>query len=349
MPSELDRSLVDEGFGSAAHAAASMGRVWWIERCGASPSCRIQLDSGNANGDTPLHHCARGGKKLTCQTLLRLGVDPVKRNRWGLTPEHLAHYSGHGETASLIRGVRRGNSDACRAADRHPDGLGLSTGQKWDVARMRSSESLRHATNLAAGRSVVGRSALAATAAAARAPSPSQPTLPPPAPDSIAIAHVSRLHDAAGTAETEKANEVAAALAQLSSVLHADGYTLLGLVPSLQQAKGELAECEERVQRWWTQSGGDMEVCGLLVYEAPGSVTPDAPGHWVAVRHDKQMLEAKAQSGHFDKSKSGTSVNEADFLRLDPVRGSFRMTGAEMADMLSRYCAWQLLREAAEL
>mmetsp|Transcript_118145 Transcript_118145/g.229684 ORF Transcript_118145/g.229684 Transcript_118145/m.229684 type:complete len:540 (+) Transcript_118145:51-1670(+) len=351
MLADLDRSLVDEQVDSAAHIAAGIGRVWWIERCGASPSCRVQLELGNENGDTPLHFCARGGKKLACQTLLRLGVDPVKRNRWGLTPEHLAHYSGHGETASLIRGVRQGTFDECRAAGRHPDGLGLSTRQKWDVAGMRSSESLRHATNLAAGCSVVGRSSLSAAASTAGALSPSEPALPPAAPsDCIATAQPSRLSDAVRTAGPHNAKEVEAALARLRSVLHAKGYTLIGPVPvNLQQSKGSPAEREEQVKRLWTRNKDDMEVCGLLMYEAPGSVTADAPGHWVAVRHEVQTLDVKAHFGHVEKSKSGALVSKADFVRLDPVRGPFRMTSVEMANLLSRYCVWQLLREAAEL
>lgn len=352
MPTKLDGPLVDERFGSAAaaHEAASKGRVWWIERCGASPTCRVNFDTENSNGDTPLHHCARGGQKLTCQTLLRLGVDPVKRNRWGLTPEHLAHYSGHGETASLIRGVRQGTSDACRAADRHPDGFGLLARQKWDVAGQRSSESLRHATNMAAGCSIVSRSAIAAAAGALASSQPAPQVSPAPSGGGPAE-HVSWLHNVASTTEAQQNKEVAAALAQLSYVLNSKGYTLQGpVLVNMQQAKGDFAEREEQMKRWWTHPRENTEVCGLLVYEAPGLVTSDAPGHWVAVRHDRQRLETKAQSGHTDKSECDTPpVSEADFLRLDPVRGPFRMTSAEMADMLWRYCAWQLVRQPAEM
>ncbi|CAE8586949.1 unnamed protein product, partial [Polarella glacialis] len=96
-------------------------------------------------------------------------ADPTRRNRWSLAPEQLASQTGNIHLSALLRGVRRGGSDpasssALRKARRHPDGIGiLSEDLLADGCffGFETSESLRHAANMAAGQKVLGPKDLA--------------------------------------------------------------------------------------------------------------------------------------------------------------------------------------------
>lgn len=129
----IEQLMRADGALGAAHAAAAGGRVWWLERCAASQHCHFSLALHDVRGDTPLHHCARHGQVQACRTLLRLGADPSRRNRWNLAPEHLAMHGGHAEAASLLRGARCGHADQLVA--RHPDGLGIAVPEAREPGR----------------------------------------------------------------------------------------------------------------------------------------------------------------------------------------------------------------------
>lgn len=76
----------------------------------------------------------------------------------------------------------------------------------------------------------------------------------------------------------------------------------------------EPANAEATGARW-------VDCIGMLVFEPEGSGSEDAPPHWAAVR------------------SSGS-----EFWRLDPVRGSFRMSPQEFAELRCRYNAWRIVR-----
>merc|ERR1719422_907084 len=132
------------------HAAAEDGDVWWLERCGAMRSCRAMLDVGDAQQDTPLHHCARAGQASTCKALLRLTMVPDSRNMEGQLPEEVAAAEGHEEVARLLRSARSGKGLVSGEALRHPDGLGIMKEPPEGVVfvGIRESESLRLAVNM---------------------------------------------------------------------------------------------------------------------------------------------------------------------------------------------------------
>lgn len=88
---------------------------------------------------------------------------------------------------------------------------------------------------------------------------------------------------------------------------------------------------------------------GLLVFEPPGSVTPDATGHWVALRPvqgDASVDDAAENTSMFPGVGSAALENgEAkSFLRLDSVRGPFWLTGSELEAFLKRYHVWRVVR-----
>merc|ERR1711945_67859 len=66
---------------------------------------------------------------------------------------------------------------------------------------------------------------------------------------------------------------------------------------------------------WKTRDDG-AKVYGLLLFESPGSVTPDAHSHWVAIRHSR-------------------SAQGVFFFRLDPLRGPYSLTAHELSVLLT--------------
>ncbi|CAE7643653.1 unnamed protein product, partial [Symbiodinium pilosum] len=86
-----------------------------------------------------------------------------------------------------------------------------------------------------------------------------------------------------------------------------------------------LRECEPSMQlvvrkREWIESwahGSHTGQPGLLLYEGPGSRTD---GHWVALIRNE----------------------ESGILRLDPIRGTFFLTGTEASELAARYPIWSL-------
>lgn len=288
---------------SAAHVAAEDGRIWWLERCGASAACSGMLEEPDGRLDTPLHRCARCGQADACRTLLRLGADPAARNMWRLWPEDLAKNEGHAEIAALLKGirlrkgsgaaasrefvrkgsgaadsnelvrigsgaaassefVRKGSAAAAsiellansawRAVVRHPDGLGALAEPSAHVPfnGIFPSDSLRHAINHAAGSDVLPR-LLQAKAETREVP-------PEGAPE-----------DGAAPAVEPALELVRAALAGTGFELEA------AAAPAVSVGAGGDG---------WAPRGDGAEVCGLLAFEAPGCVSPDARGHWVALR-----------------------------------------------------------------
>ncbi|CAK0840310.1 unnamed protein product [Prorocentrum cordatum] len=390
------------------HAAAEQGNVWWLECCGASRGCQAQLNDGDLREDTPLHRCARSGQAVACRTLLRLRADPARRNRWGLLPEHLAAHGGHGGVSALLRGARRaagaaacspdqragvgGGSrgiepyaaEAAQLVSRHPDGLGLFDGSALEAlgGRLRTAEVLRHATNLAAGRELLGPRALASAA-------------PAPAPPS----------SVAGLLRGRREEDEDAAF-RLAAVLSAQGLELERVPERLAPGQASPPADGSEPPRWWqspTRDARETQTCGLLVFEPAGQVTPDALGHWVALRFEPQppargaadrggaepaaggggalpesagdergerpareprAREAAPGGAHAEVPAAGPAVEQparpggaagidepvealaaeppreaAPFLRLDPLRGPFRLTCGEARELLVRYKA----------
>merc|ERR1711862_721083 len=87
-------------------------------------------------------------------------------------------------------------------------------------------------------------------------------------------------------------------------------------------------------RRSWLARGEGAEICGLLVYEPSGWVSKDAPGHWTALRqvHSVSSLDVVKDDS------SGLEEGEVtSFLRLDPVRGPFRLTLEEATELTERY------------
>lgn len=222
------------------------------------------LGEPDARGDTPLHRSARYGQALSCRTLLRLGVDPGCQNKWLLWPEDLAALEGHKDIAAVIRGVRlRSNvpstaseelkaNSAWRAVIRHPDGLGALAARSPSVPfnGIVPSDSLRHAVNHAAGLIVLPRS------------------LPRKTNDQ----HLPSA--SAQDSDTETVAELA--LDHVRTALLGTGFELEAEVMSSEKL------CSGGIG-WGPRDDGAM-VCGLLAFEAPGHVSSDAQGHWIALR-----------------------------------------------------------------
>lgn len=281
------------------HVAADDGNVWWLERCGADPSCRGMLSIGDTAGDTPLHHSARIGQVSTCKSLLRLGAGVDVRNEQGALPEDLALAFGHADLAALLRRVRAGLSEesaevgaaaASEEAMRHPDGLGVLAEPPAGVVYtgLRESEPLRRAVNMAAGCDVT-----------------------PPLP-------VSRSQQEGSTAETADrlADVVRGSLQGTEFMLDESTVAAASEEDIFVEAHGAAPEL-----------GGTLVSCGLLLYEAPGEVSADAPGHWAAVR----------------QAQGGGPRAAPQYWRLDPVRGPFRLDAAELRELVGRYRTWRLV------
>lgn len=291
------------------HVAAQDGYVWWLERCGAVPSCHALLNERDRRGDTPLHHCARRGQGAACRTLLRLGADPDVQNKWQLWSEDLAAHEGHTDLADLLRHTRLKDSRSSSARSlrvsqlassigRHPDSLGMLAEPSGGVVYFgpHSSESLRHAVNLAAGSEV--------------------------------LQHLRKRsgESASGSRVDHVEGAVQQALDRVRNALEDSGFTL----------EAAPVSAASRDPYGWASHEDGKEVCGLLVFEPPGQVSRDAPGHWVAVRH--------ARGPTMDEQQ--TQQATGDFFRLDPVRGPFRLKQNDMATLLTRYRAWRVVRES---
>jgi len=278
---------------SPAHVAAQDDRVWWLERCGASSDCFEVLEVRDRRGDAPLHHCAQSGSPAACYALLRSGVDAATRNKWNLWPEDLAAHEGYSELAQVLRTVRLAGSSHPSSSSswrRHADGLGILDEDSSFFERRYPSESLRHALNLAAGRTVLRR------------------------------LQVDRAIQQNAT-DRQEVEPVTAALKLLFGALAGTGVIL----DEEQLGPGTLPNGAD----WWKRRDG-AEVA-LLVFEPPGKVTPDSPGHWIAVRKSSKP--------------DGEEVSAEDpgsFVRLDPVRGAFKLTGKEMRQLLDRYRVWRV-------
>ncbi|CAK9047778.1 unnamed protein product, partial [Durusdinium trenchii] len=229
-----------------AHHAAANDRVWWLERCGATPGCRPMLNSKDERGDTPLHHCARTGQKEACCALLRYNVEQSV-NHFGLAPQQLAQQLGHKDVAVILRShhdpsrLDVASCAARRRIARHPDGLGHRAmpedGIDFDFD---SADCLRQAAKMAG------------------------------------------LNLEVPEMTTEQASRWAAQHLEPRHTL-------------------------------------EMEVgAGLLVYERPGQVTPDAKGHWhtlrrgkaavAGIKSEKKLLQGKTKRG---LSETGDVLNRA--------------------------------------
>ncbi|KAA3465001.1 tankyrase-like [Gossypium australe] len=61
-----------------------------LDRASNSGCLKRMLDSVDAEGDTPLHHAARGEHAEVIQLLLANGASPTKTNTYGKIPQELA-------------------------------------------------------------------------------------------------------------------------------------------------------------------------------------------------------------------------------------------------------------------
>jgi len=322
---------------SAVHVAAEDGYVWWLERCGASSACSRTLDVGDERkNDTPLHRCARRGEFSACATLLRLGAKPGVRNKYQLLPEDLATHGGFHDLASLLRIVRlNGNAltttnadediaNAAKAVATHPDGLGI-LGYPFggvDYSGPFPTQSLRHAVNLAAGQAVLSHLQLPRTHPSLLPP----PDQPRPGSDAAMEAALELVRIALGgtgyALERESVSNGEPQQVAMDVDLIRDVFTV---VP------------EERTD------ANTMTVRGLIVYETPGEVSLDATGHWFAVRtsdSEGSSSSSTAPTGRSDSSDAQTAVVG---FRLDPVRGPYKLTAPDLAELLRRYRSWRLI------
>jgi len=264
------------------HLAAEDGSVWWLERCGATQTCRAMLVEPDTAGDTPLHHSARVGCRPSCLALLRMGGDPQARNDEELLPEELAVQAGHPELAQLLRAARQAEGPAGDML-LHPDGLGVLAEPPEGVVYvgLKESEPLRRSVNMAAGFRIT-------------------PPLPIP-----------RHLQEGGDDTVEHIVDTVRGSIQDTEFMLEDMVDNANPLPF----DGEDAQ---------------LRHCGLLFYESPGSVSPDSPGHWFAVR--------RSQTGAPDEVEGG------ECWRLDPIRGPYRLRQGELQELLKRYRSWCLVQ-----
>lgn len=172
---------------------------------------------------------------------------------------------------------------------RHPDGLGLLAAPPESVPYdgPRPNEILRRAVNFAAGVVVLEQNQLEGQGL---------PDLSNPLDHPQAVYHTSAPRRAGNEFDIE-----------VSIRRARDALARFGLAL-------ELAESEATGGSW-------VDCIGMLLFEAKGSGSEDAPSHWAAVR------------------SSGS-----EFWRLDPVRGSFRMSSQEFAELRCRYNTWRVVR-----
>eukprot|EP00930_Biecheleria_cincta_P039311 TRINITY_DN27033_c0_g1_i1.p1 TRINITY_DN27033_c0_g1~~TRINITY_DN27033_c0_g1_i1.p1 ORF type:complete len:566 (-),score=76.24 TRINITY_DN27033_c0_g1_i1:375-2072(-) len=273
------------------HMAAEDGNLWALEQCGANTKCRSLLNVGDAHGDTPLHHGAWAGRADSCLALLRLGAETDADNNEGVTPEEIAKNRGHNEVAELIRSARQSAyGEGAGPSPRHPDGLGVMAEPPEGVifVGLQASEILRHSMNMAAGVMVA-----------------------PPLP-------ISKNMRESDNAAVKIAGVVRGCIQDTEFDLQ-DPLPLKG--------EGSQSATDFWKRPLGQDSNSDIEACGLLIYEPPKAVSPDAPGHWVAIRQESSQ----------------------SFWRLDPVRGPFRLSASELEELVQRYQAWRVVRGSLEL
>lgn len=97
------------------------------------------------------------------------------------------------------------------------------------------------------------------------------------------------------------------------------------------------------------EESSTLRFCGLLLFEPPGAVSPDAPGHWVALRrHRRRDHGAGLVAGRPSVAATG-AAKDAEYWRLDPVRGPFRLEASELTPLLGRYRAWRMVQGPSHL
>jgi len=277
------------------HAAARDGSIWWLERCGANPPCRNQLERGDAQGNTALHHAAMVGNTQVCSALVRLGSTLDVCNNAGQTPATSAHLAGHADAATELQGAMA-DLAAQTSCMQHPDGCGTLAQPPPSIvfSGLRETDCLRRAVNIAAGCTVV-----------------------PPVPASRAIQE-----------EAEAVNIVRGSLQDTEFDLVEMASDSAVVNPWLCQTKG-------------SEEGMVAELCGLLLYEPAGVVSEDASGHWFAIRC--------VSSVGVETNEGAVADDGPGFWRLDPVRGAFRLSHEELAELLMRYRSWFVLRGSGVL
>jgi len=138
------------------HAAARNGSIWWLERCGANPTCRRQLETRDVQGNTALHHAAMVGNAQVCSALMRLGSTLDVCNNAGQTPAASARLAGHADAAAVLKGATA-DLVAPTSCLRHPDGCGILAEPPPSIVfpGLRETGCLQRAVNMAAGCTVV--------------------------------------------------------------------------------------------------------------------------------------------------------------------------------------------------
>lgn len=225
------------------------------------------------------------------------------------------HQGAH-ELASTLRSVRLeasgggggGSTDDVAALARHPDGLGVlcvpPAGVLYDGPY--PSERLRHALNSAVGEPVVRRWGPACW-----------PRERPAASTEEAV-------------ELLPARAIGLAVERARRELGQAGFALEP-APGFQDEEAEARQA----------AVGELgKARGLLLFEPPGCVTPDAPGHWVAVRCSPGGFTELPRHARAEPRRAGC-------VRLDPVRGPFRLTDSELLALLRRCPAWYVRKHAA--
>lgn len=266
------------------HTAAEDGHMWFLEQCAINSKCRDMLNAGDAEENTPLHHAAWAGRVDVAIALLRLGAETDARNAAGLIPHEVADAQGHQQVAALLL-------DAKEAAD--GKGCGPIPQHPDGLGTM------------------------------------SQP------PDDVVFTGI-RSSDSLRHAVNMSVGYMIAPPFPISQSLkespNAAERTAAVVAGALQDTEFDLEDLQEdgkqqAITDLWSHSADkelDVEVCGLLVYESPGQVSADAPGHWFAIR----------------RSNSGGPV----YWRLDPLRGSFALSDSEYESLVKRYKIFRFVR-----
>lgn len=323
-----------------AHVAAEDGSVWWLEKCWASGTCRKSLFAGDKNLDTPLHHAARSGRRVACQTLLRYGAKADSANRWKILPEELAAMEGYNEIEEMIRSFRFEQDQNASESDpskitttvsdkikRHPDGLGILRDPPHDLPYgvPHPSNSLRYAVNLASGFTVLRHQKLDKANVEEHCPDP--------------VPGVSQ--------------EVRTALEHVRTALKGTGFDLENLPIDAQLVsspdgdgwRDQPASSRSSKYTMYDQHLQTDEVCGLIGLEPAGHVTKDSPDNWFAVRVSRPPIrKPAAHEGGVGVVVNLSGRDRQSIFRHDPVRGPYELTEEELAELASQYKLWRVIR-----